>query len=58
VRKFLTPVGLEGKEVMLVMQQTANDVDQVKRASSPNFICAQSHGLTCHCRKSIEGEPP
>jgi hypothetical protein len=34
---------LDGKEVKISVQQTANDVDQVKRLSSPNLIIAESY---------------
>jgi hypothetical protein len=33
-RKCLTLMSPDGKETKLLVQQTANDVDQVKRASS------------------------
>jgi hypothetical protein len=48
-------MGLDGKEAKLMMQQTANDVGHVKRASFPNFIPFSA--LTRTCREPIEGEP-
>jgi hypothetical protein len=46
----------DGKEARQVMTQTANDVDQVKRSSSPNLTCT-GYGNLRHCfRNSITGE--
>jgi hypothetical protein len=37
---FLTLVDIDEKEEMAVIQQTANDVEQMKRLSSPQLICS------------------
>jgi hypothetical protein len=52
----------DGKEVKLVMTQTASDVDQVKRSSSPNLIAADYGALHIiqkinRGRTSTDGSP-
>ena len=42
--KHLTVVQLDGKEAKAVMQQTADDVDQIKRSSSPSLVCSDCGG--------------
>ena len=37
-KEGLTTVKLDGKEARAIMQQTADDVDQMKRSSFPNLI--------------------
>jgi chromosome condensin MukBEF ATPase and DNA-binding subunit MukB len=52
----LTPMHLDRKEARTVMQQTADDVNQMNRPSSlnPFLICGASYGF---CRKPSVGQP-
>ena len=42
--KHLTVVQLDGKGAKGVMQQTADDVDQINRSSSPSLVCSDCGG--------------
>jgi hypothetical protein len=42
--KMFSPMRIDGKQARVVIQQTATDVDQMKRSSSPNRIDARYTG--------------
>ena len=46
--KIIDPMRLDGKEAVVVMQQTATDLDQVKRSSSLNRVDIRYAGSTIH----------
>ena len=61
-REFFNLDRSDGKETNQVIKQTANDVDQVKRSSSPNFISTNcgtytSFQKTNYERTSTNGSP-
>lgn len=55
---YLTLACLDGKEVKVAVQQTANDVDKLKRLSSPSLRQIQLYSLMHPRREPTMGEHP